>query len=117
VHRVGDRADEPPVDGEADGGGEEALGDAERHVHALRVAPLGHDVAAPHDDAGGGAAHRERAGGLAERLAAERLVVRLREVARRLRLVGDGEGDRGGEAGRVDAELARRRRAQAPAGG
>jgi hypothetical protein len=78
-----------------------------RHVHALRLAPFGDDVALVDDDAGLGPAFLDRPDGVAEGLAAEGLVVVELEVARVLDLVGDGEVDRVLEQARVDAGLRR----------
>jgi hypothetical protein len=106
AHVVGDAvveaADEAAVVRQPDHGREEALRDAERHVDAPRVAPLGHHVAAAQDHAGGRAALGERAERLAVRLAPEGAEVRLLEVARRLALAGDREGDGLGEPGGVE---------------
>ena len=81
--RVVDAADERAVEGDADHGGQEALGDAVRHVHAVGLAPLRHDVAVADDDAGEVAARLQGPVRRVEGLAPEGArVVRALEVAR-----------------------------------
>ena len=69
VHVVGDLvvdiANQAAVVSEAGDGGQEALGHAEGHVHALGLAPLGDEVAVAQHDAGDGAAGLGRAEGRA----------------------------------------------------
>src|SRR5207245_5208300 len=51
AHGIVDRLDEAVRDGDAGQRREVALGDAEGHLHALGVAPVGHHAAAAHDEA------------------------------------------------------------------
>jgi hypothetical protein len=78
------------------------------HVHALRLAPFRDDVAFVDDDAGLFAAVLDRTDGIAERLAAEVLVVIQNEVARVLRLGCDRVVDRLLQEARVDPGFGRR---------
>ncbi len=73
------------------------------HVDALRLAPFGNDVAVVDDEAGFVAPRLDGADRVAERLAAERLIVVHHEIARILGLAGDGEIDRRLETRRIEA--------------
>ena len=100
--------------------GEIALGDREGDLRPLDVAPARGDMAAAHDDAAGRVAaldRPERQAGrrrLAHRLRVPELAVRRQQVARPLGLVGAREGDRGGEALRIEARLDRLDRLPGP---
>src|SRR3989337_1275346 len=69
LHPMVQVADQTAIVGQAYRRGQKALGHAERHVHSRGLAPLGHDVALPHDDTGHVPAGLERADSFAVWLA------------------------------------------------
>ncbi len=95
---VVDAADEALLNGEAGDGREERLRHAVRHVNAVRLAPLGDDVAVAHDHAVQRAPLLQRPDDRVERFPrAERRRLIERQVLEPWILVGDGVLD-----GRVD---------------
>src|SRR5207245_5569640 len=111
AHRVVEVLDEPAKQPGARERGEVALGDAEGHVGAVRIAPLGDDGAAPEDHAvrpaarPHGAEHVARRGGL---VVYPDVPPGLgQEVAPPAGLVSAVIGDRGGETLGRHAELRR----------
>jgi hypothetical protein len=105
LHTVADVADQSLLPRQADDGGKEALGDAERHVHAFGLSPRGDDVAVVDDDAVQRAARFRRTDGSVERLASERRREVDRQVLGRRVLARHGEGDGGVEFGLVESRL------------
>jgi hypothetical protein len=95
--------DEAAVVGHADHRREEALRDAEGHVHPSRIAPLRDEVPVADDEPGGGTSLRERPDGIVVRLPARAERVLEGEIARRARLARDREVDRFAQAPAVQA--------------
>ena len=87
-----------------------------RHVDVARVAPLGDDIAVADDDAVGGRMRLERTDGIGERSgelqrdgdAHVALIDHAVQLGRKLRLIGDGEVDRGLELGGIETFRLRR---------
>ena len=107
-HRIGHVTDEPAVERQSDDRGDETFGHGERHVHAKRFAPLGDEVAVPHDDAREVAPRPKGTNGLTIWLARIAGVVIQLEVTRCLGLVGFRKRDRFIEFPRIEADLLRR---------
>ena len=85
-------ANEAALPREADYGRQERFRDAERHVDALWLAPLGDDIPVTDDEAVGGRARFHGADGRVERLvASEGRRERQGEISRARRLARDGE--------------------------
>src|SRR6266516_1847192 len=94
AHGVIDAPDQAAVVGNSHRAREKTFGDAVRHVDPRRLAPFRDHVAAANDQAGGVAAILDRPDRIAERLAAEGLVMIELEIAWRLGLAGDCKIDR-----------------------
>ena len=82
-------ANQPALPRQPDHRRQERLRDAVGDVRALRVAPLGDDVAVARDDAARGTAILDRTDEAAERLLAEAVVQEQRHVVRARRVRGD----------------------------
>src|SRR5215510_15984457 len=106
-HTILQTANQFSVVGQTDRGGEEALGDAEGHINAVRIAPLSHYVAVAEDHPGRVSAFLKRADALAERFASEALIMRQLQIPRRFRLIGGCERDRLIESSWVHPHLLR----------
>ena len=108
AHRVVDAPDQASVIGQSHHAGKKTLGHAVGHVHPQRISPFGDDVAVVDDEARGIAAFPDGPDGIAERFAAEGLIVVEFQIARRPGLAGDGKVDRIFQQRRADAGLGRR---------
>src|SRR6185437_1675589 len=114
--RLVEIADEAALVGEPGEQAETALGDAERHVDARRVAPFGDDEPAMEDEPVRRAARRHLADDFVPRRRLEEpLAEDAGEIARPRRLLAFGEGGGRHQGGGVETGLARRGAAPFPA--
>jgi hypothetical protein len=89
-----DAPDHAPLDGNSDDAGKEALGHAVGHIYPERISPFSDDVALVNDDSGRIAALPDRPDRVAERFAAEGLIVVHDQIAWRFRLASNRKVDR-----------------------
>jgi len=89
-----DAPDHAALDGNSDDAGKEALGHGVSHIYPERISPLSDDVALVNDDSSRITAFLDGPDRVAERFAAEGLIVVYHQIAWRFRLASDRKVDR-----------------------
>ena len=107
AHRGIEVLQQAAVERQAGDGRDIALRDAERHVHTVRVAPLGHDIPVANDDPALHAPVLDRAEHAGERLPGVIAGHLLQHAFGPADLVGPGEGNRPGDSDRVESDRRR----------
>ena len=91
VHRFVDVLNQPLVKSNSYSSGKQTLGDAESHVHTLRITPLGNDVAFINNQSSRSAALFERPQPVGKGLGPKALIVRNFQIAGDRVVIGFGK--------------------------